>query len=125
MIHIGKNCRSRIVSKVIYIGKSRDYYKGLVQAQPNYHNSRKFSQCDLMLIDDQEVTNTYHYIQVQLSCIQKSLISFIDSPSYVLVSLNLIMVGLEWVKKSSISLSQIDTHMSLHVIVHTLCFLYN
>ena len=93
--------------------------------QPNYHNAMNFSQCDLMLIDDQETANTYHYIQVQLSCILKPLISFIDNPSCVLISLNFIVVGLEWVKESSISLSQIDTHMSLHVIVHTLCFLYN
>ena len=122
MIHIGKNCRSRIFYKIISIGKSRDYYRGLVQVKPNYHNARNFLQCDLMLIDDQEATNTYHYTQVQLSCSIKSLISFIDSPSCALVSLNFIVVGLEWVKKSSISLSQIDTHMSLHVIVHSLCF---
>ena len=122
MIHIGKNCRSRIVSKIISIGKSRDYYRGLVQVKPNYHNARNVSQCDLMNISDQKAENSYHYIQVKLSCILKSLISFIDSPSCVLVSLNFIVVGLEWVKKSSISLSKIDTHMSLHVIVYTLYF---
>ena len=125
MIHIGKNCRSRIFYKIISIGKSRDYYRGLVKVQPNYHNARNFSQCDLMLIGDQEAANTYRYIQVQLSCILKSLISFIDSPSCVLVSLNFNVVGLEWVKKSSISLTKIDTHMSLHAVVHTLYFLYN
>ena len=43
MIHIGKNYRSRIVSKIISIGKSRDYYRGLVQVQQNYHNARNFS----------------------------------------------------------------------------------
>ena len=123
MIHIGNNFKSRIVSKIISIGKSRNYYRGLVQVQPNSHNARNFSQCDSILIGDRVATNTYPYIQVQLSCILKSLISFIDSPSCVLVSLNFIVVGLEWVKKSSISLSKIDTHMSLHVIVHTLFFI--
>ena len=122
MIHIGNNCRSRIVSKIISIGKSRDYYKGLVQVQPNYHNVRNFSQCDLMLISDQEAANTYHYMEVELICILKSLISFVDSPSCVLVSLNFIVVGLEWVKKSSIPLRKIDSHMSLHLILHTLYF---
>jgi len=33
MIHIGKNYRSMIVSKIIYICKSRNYYRGLVQVQ--------------------------------------------------------------------------------------------
>ena len=125
MIHIGKNCKSRIVSKIISIDKSRDYYRGLVQVQPNYHNARNFSQCDMMLIGDKEVANTYHYIQVQLSCILKSLISFIDSPSCVLVTLNFIVVGFELIKKPIISLSKIDTHLSLHAILHTLYFLYN
>ena len=67
--------------------------------QPNYHNERNFSKCDLMLIGDEQDANTYRYIQVQLSCILKSLISSFDSPSCVLVFLNLLMVGLEWVKK--------------------------
>lgn len=66
--------------------------------KPNSHNARNFSQCDSMLIGDQEAAITYRYIQVEFQ-ILKSLISFIDSLSYVIVSLNFIAVGLEWVKK--------------------------
>jgi len=62
MIHIGKNCRSEIASKIISTCKSMNYYKGLVQMQPNFHNARNVSQCDSMLIDDQANSNTYHYI---------------------------------------------------------------
>jgi len=65
MIHIGKNCRSRIVSKGISAGKSRNCYRGLVQVQPNADNARNFSQCDSMLIGDQAAANTYPYIQVK------------------------------------------------------------
>ena len=58
-------------------------------------------------------------LRYNLSCILNSLVSFIDSTSCVLVSLNFIVVGLEWVKKSSISLSKIDTtchYMSFCII---------
>jgi len=65
MIHIGKNCRSRIVSKGIAAGKSRNCYRGLVQVQPNADNARNFSQCDSMLIGDQAAANTYPYVQVR------------------------------------------------------------
>ncbi|KAH9329487.1 hypothetical protein KI387_001595 [Taxus chinensis] len=65
MIHVGKNSKSRIVSKGISAGKSRNCYRGLVQVQPSAHNSRNFSQCDSMLIGDQAAANTYPYIQVK------------------------------------------------------------
>lgn len=65
MIHVGKNTRSRIVSKGISAGRSMNCYRGLVQVQPTAHNSRNFSQCDSMLIGDQAAANTYPYIQVK------------------------------------------------------------
>ncbi|XP_057867109.1 uncharacterized protein LOC131074496 [Cryptomeria japonica] len=65
MIHVGKNSRSRIVSKGISAGNSRNCYRGLVQIQPSAHNSRNFSQCDSMLIGDEAAANTYPYIQVK------------------------------------------------------------
>lgn len=64
MIHVGKNTRSRIISKGISAGQSRNCYRGLVQVQPSAHNSRNFSQCDSMLIGDRAGANTYPYIQV-------------------------------------------------------------
>ncbi|CAA7394411.1 unnamed protein product [Spirodela intermedia] len=65
MIHVGHNSRSRIVSKGISAGKSRNCYRGLVQISPNAENARNFSQCDSMLIGDTAAANTYPYIQVK------------------------------------------------------------
>ncbi|XP_008805012.2 UPF0051 protein in atpA 3'region-like [Phoenix dactylifera] len=65
MIHVGKNSRSRIISKGISAGRSRNCYRGLVQVQPQAENARNFSQCDSMLIGDTAGANTYPYIQVK------------------------------------------------------------
>ncbi|WOK94836.1 hypothetical protein Cni_G03541 [Canna indica] len=65
MIHQGKNTRSRIVSKGISAGKSRNCYRGLVKVQPDAENARNFSQCDSMLIGDTAGANTYPYIEVK------------------------------------------------------------
>ncbi|XP_008805252.1 UPF0051 protein in atpA 3'region-like [Phoenix dactylifera] len=65
MIHVGKNSRSRIISKGISAGKSRNCYRGLVQVQPQAANARNFSQCDSMLIGDTAGANTYPYILVK------------------------------------------------------------
>ena len=46
MIHIGKNTRSRIVSKGISAGKSNNSYRGLVQIHKTAVNSHNSSQCD-------------------------------------------------------------------------------
>jgi len=65
MIHVGKNTRSRIVSKGISAGKSKNVYRGLVSVGPNATGSRNYSQCDSMLIGDDAGANTYPYIQVK------------------------------------------------------------
>eukprot|EP00198_Chlamydomonas_reinhardtii_P011377 XP_001700714.1 iron-sulfur cluster assembly protein [Chlamydomonas reinhardtii] len=65
MIHVGRNTRSRIVSKGISAGNSRNCYRGLVQVQPSARGARNFSQCDSMLIGDNAAANTYPYIQVR------------------------------------------------------------
>ena len=65
MIHVGKNTRSRIVSKGISAGKSRNVYRGLVQVQPGATGARNYSQCDSMLIGDRAGANTYPYITVR------------------------------------------------------------
>ena len=63
MIHIGKNTKSKIVSKGISAGKSMNSYRGLVSISPNAEGSRNYSQCDSMLIGDKASANTYPYIQ--------------------------------------------------------------
>ncbi|KAJ7970901.1 UPF0051 protein ABCI8, chloroplastic-like [Quillaja saponaria] len=65
MIHKGKNTRSRIISKGISAGNSKNCYRGLVQVQSKAENARNSSQCDSMLIGDNAAANTYPYIQVK------------------------------------------------------------
>jgi Fe-S cluster assembly protein SufB len=65
MIHVGKNTRSRIVSKGISAGRSRNCYRGLVSVLPSAAGARNYSQCDSMLIGDRAGANTYPYISVK------------------------------------------------------------
>lgn len=65
MIHVGKNTRSRIVSKGISAGTSRNVYRGLVQVAPSASGARNYSQCDSMLLGDRAGANTYPYISVR------------------------------------------------------------
>ncbi len=64
MIHIGKNTRSRIVSKGISAGKSQNSYRGLVKVNPNAENAYNFSQCDSLLIGDRCGAHTFPYLEV-------------------------------------------------------------
>ena len=64
MIHIGRNTRSKIISKGISAGVSNNSYRGLVKIGAKAHGARNFSQCDSMLIGDQCGANTFPYIQV-------------------------------------------------------------
>ncbi|MBY0348862.1 MAG: Fe-S cluster assembly protein SufB [Hydrotalea flava] len=63
MIHLGKNTRSRIVSKGISAGKSQNSYRGLVRVGKNAINARNFSQCDSLLLSDQCGAHTFPYIE--------------------------------------------------------------
>lgn len=64
MIHLGKNTRSRIVSKGISAGKSQNSYRGLVRVSPKAENARNFSQCDSLLLGDQCGAHTFPYIDI-------------------------------------------------------------
>ena len=63
MIHIGRNTRSRIVSKGISAGKSENSYRGLVKILPAAVNARNFSQCDSLLIGSQCGAHTFPVIE--------------------------------------------------------------
>ena len=63
MIHIGKNTRSRIVSKGISAGVSQNSYRGLVKILPNAENSRNHTQCDSLLLGDRCGAHTFPYIE--------------------------------------------------------------
>lgn len=65
MVHIGKNTRSRIISKGISAGRSNNSYRGLVKVSPKAENARNYSQCDSMLIGDVCGAHTFPYIEVE------------------------------------------------------------
>ena len=50
MIHLGRDTRSRIISKGISAGKSQNSYRGLVRIGPSAAGARNHSQCDSLLI---------------------------------------------------------------------------
>ncbi len=64
MIHIGKNTKSRIVSKGISAGKSQNSYRGQVQVMKRADNARNFSQCDSLLMGDRCGAHTFPYIDI-------------------------------------------------------------
>lgn len=65
MIHLGKNTKSRIVSKGISAGRSQNSYRGLVQMSRRADNARNFSQCDSLLMGDLCGAHTFPYIEVK------------------------------------------------------------
>ena len=65
MIHLGKNTRSRIVSKGISAGKSQNSYRGLVKVNTNATGARNYSQCDSLLLGDQCGAHTFPYVDVK------------------------------------------------------------
>ena len=67
MIHIGKNSRSRIISKGISAGKSKNSYRGLVNVTNKAVGAKNYSQCDSLLIGNLSNANTFPYISVQNS----------------------------------------------------------
>ena len=63
MIHLGKNTKSRIVSKGISAGRSQNSYRGLVKVMKRAENARNYSQCDSLLMGDQCGAHTFPYIE--------------------------------------------------------------
>ena len=59
MIHIGRNTRSRIVSKGISAGRSENSYRGLVRVGKRAEGARNYSQCDSLLIGDRCGAHTF------------------------------------------------------------------
>ena len=64
MIHLGENTRSKIISKGISCGFSKNSYRGLVKIASNAHGSRNFSQCDSFLVGSASLASTYPYLDV-------------------------------------------------------------
>src|ERR1700689_2465068 len=65
MIHLGKNTRSRIISKGISAGRGQNTYRGQVKILKNAAHSRNYSQCDSLLLGDKCGAPTFPYIEVK------------------------------------------------------------
>ncbi len=65
MIHLGKNSRSRIISKGISAGRSQNSYRGLVKVAENASNCRNFSQCDSLLLGESCGAHTFPHMDVR------------------------------------------------------------
>lgn len=63
MVHLGKNTRSKIISKGISAGHSKNAYRGLVAFRGNASAGRNFSQCDSLLIGNKGEASTFPYIE--------------------------------------------------------------
>lgn len=63
MIHLGKNTKSKIISKGISAGHSSQTYRGLVKIGSQANNARNFSQCDSLLIGNDCASHTIPQIQ--------------------------------------------------------------
>jgi Fe-S cluster assembly protein SufB len=65
MIHIGKNTKSKIISKGISAGRGQNTYRGLVRVEKNAEGARNFTQCDSLLIGKRCGAHTFPYIEVR------------------------------------------------------------
>jgi Fe-S cluster assembly protein SufB len=65
MIHLGRNTRSRIISKGISAGKASNTYRGLVSIYGKAENARNFTQCDSLLIGKECGAHTVPYIETR------------------------------------------------------------
>ena len=70
MIHLAPGTRSRIVSKGISAGESKNTYRGLVKVGPKAFKTNNYSQCDSLLIGKSCSANTFPYIEAQNSYTQ-------------------------------------------------------
>ena len=63
MIHLGRNTRSRIISKGISAGRAQNTYRGLVSVHSKAENARNYTQCDSLLIGKTCGAHTVPYIE--------------------------------------------------------------
>ena len=64
MIHLGKNTKSKIISKGISAKSSQNTYRGLVSMSKGASQSRNYTQCDSLLIGNQSGAHTFPSINV-------------------------------------------------------------
>ena len=52
MLHVGKNTKSTVISKGISFGDSSNTYRGQIRIGKGAHNSRNYTQCDSLMLDN-------------------------------------------------------------------------
>jgi Fe-S cluster assembly protein SufB len=65
MIHLGRNTKSKIISKGISAGRGQNTYRGLVKVEKTAANARNYTQCDSLLIGKKCGAHTFPYIEVK------------------------------------------------------------
>jgi Fe-S cluster assembly protein SufB len=105
MIHIGEETKSRIISKGISGGNSKNSYRGLVKISHKAKKSRNYSQCDSLLLGNKSSANTFPYINVENSSSQieheastskigeEQIFYFLQRGIYLEQAINLIISG--------------------------------
>ena len=63
MIHLGKNTKSKIISKGISAGNADNTYRGLVSIHPKAKGAKNFTQCDSLLVGNKCGAHTIPYIE--------------------------------------------------------------
>ena len=63
MLHLGKNTKSRIISKGVSTGSSSNTYRGQVNIHPKSNNARNFTQCDSLLLTEKCSATTIPYVE--------------------------------------------------------------
>jgi len=65
MVHVGKDTKSKIISKGISAGRSSNSYRGLVKVEKSAANARNYTQCDSLLIGKTCGAHTFPYMEVK------------------------------------------------------------
>jgi Fe-S cluster assembly protein SufB len=65
MIHLGRNTKSKIISKGISAGRGQNTYRGLVKVEKTAAGARNYTQCDSLLIGKRCGAHTFPYIEVK------------------------------------------------------------
>ena len=63
MVHLGRNTKSRIISKGISAGRAQQTYRGLVRMGSKAEGARNYTQCDSLLIGESCGAHTVPYIE--------------------------------------------------------------
>ena len=63
MVHMGRNTKSRIISKGISAGRAEQTYRGLVRMGAKAEGARNYTQCDSLLIGESCGAHTVPYIE--------------------------------------------------------------